>query len=538
MTDAICRELSEVPDNYPRHRLEYVFQQLREQEKEEFVEKVSGFVREFCKSPYYRGPHEKARLLYEVLSRSLTYDHGNDDLRFSYAGAVKSCKAVCMGIAEIFTMLGTLIGLKVKTFVGYAGDPQRKGGLHAWNLLWLPDNQGALQPYHLDLTWDLHEYVRQWGGYKFYLKSDSYMRREDHEWIADRCPVCSVDQPQALIPHIPGSEVKRLSNIFKNLYKEEKELIPLSGHFQPGDIVPFHDSRGTVLRIDRVLGSGSQADVYVALDILSKQYVAVKHLYGNYASNKPVFYEKTKRLASHRSPHPSLCWPRNVSVMTKNGSFLYTMDLLEGYHNLRDSIVGTAPLTDKEKAAILCSAAEILQSLHKEGFIYGDISHTNLMYKKLPDGTINVRFIDCENISLSGYSLGLEGSGKYRARDVLLKDSNGGHAALTCQTDIFSFGVLAFRMFLRRHPFDGKLARQVRADDRDGFLEHYGRHPIFIFDGDKNDPGPAVRAKFEALPKLLQMYFQDMFSQATLQGKQPYLDLSMAQRVLKRSFGL
>lgn len=294
-------------------------------------------------------------------------------------------------------------------------------------------------------------------------------------------------------------------------------------HFNPNDMVPFHDQDRTVLRMGQLIGSGSQADVYLALDILQNRYVAAKHCYGNYANNRELFYKKVRALARHDSPHPDLCWPANVSPLTKEKSFLFTMPLLEGYRPLTGVITGKDGLTMAQKVRLLYDAADILRSLHEKKFVYGDISDRNILYRLEPDGRIRVKFVDCENITLPGFSFGLQGTGKYRAPELLLPDpdrEDGHPQAPSIHSDAFAFQVLAFRVLLRRHPLDGELARSCRADDHEGFLEYYARQPRFIFDGNLNPPGPEVTKKWKQLPALMQVYFQDCFCQRSLHHKQ------------------
>lgn len=294
-------------------------------------------------------------------------------------------------------------------------------------------------------------------------------------------------------------------------------------HFKAGDIVPFHDKPNTVLRIDKLIGAGTQADVYAALDIMNSTHVAVKHCYGPYAENKPLFYKKVQLLASHSAPHPDLCWPGSVSPLTREHSFLYTMPLLSGYRTLTGAITNEDNLTGQQKAVILYKAAQVLQKLHDQKFVYGDISDRNIMYRIDPSGEIDVKFIDCENITLPGFSFGLQGSGKFRAPELLLPDPNrddGRPQSPSIESDVFAFQVLAFRVLLRRHPLDGELARSRRADDHDGFLEYYARNPRFIFDGKTNPPSDAIARKWSCLPDPMKIFFMDSFSQRCLHNKQ------------------
>ena len=312
-------------------------------------------------------------------------------------------------------------------------------------------------------------------------------------------------------------------------------------HFKENDIVPFHDSRKTVLKMEKCIGSGAQADVYKARDILGRSYVAAKHCYGNYATGKALFYKKVQTLAQHPAPHPALCWPIALSPQTESGSFLYTMPLLEGYRPLTGIINRTDSVTELQKAQLLLQLAEALDALHSRKFVYGDISAQNILYRIEKDGSVSVRIIDCENVTLAGFSFGLQGSGKYRAPELLLPDPNredGAPQPPSVFSDRYAFQVLAFRVLLRRHPLDGELSRSVPADDTDGFLKYYAKEPLFIFDGDKNPPSRRIAAAWAQLPQPMQLFFRYCFSQKALHKKEERLGMKEFMIILKKSYPL
>ena len=293
-------------------------------------------------------------------------------------------------------------------------------------------------------------------------------------------------------------------------------------HFAKNAIVPLKDKTDTVLRICKLIGSGHQGDVYLAYDMTDQCYVAAKHCYGDFVSDRKKFYEKLKILADHPSPSPRLCWPKKVGAMTENHTFLFTMPLVEGYRPFTDLITNEDSVTDRQKAKILKQAGEVMQILYANKYIFTDLSATNLLYRIFPDGSVDVRFIDCDNITQPGLSLGVEGSGKYRAPELLIPSPNrldGLPDPPSLSSDAFAFYVLAFRVLMRRHPLDGKLSRTKRWDDHEGFLEFYGRRPRFIFDGDENAPSDNIVKKWLNLPTEMKAIFRLGFSQKSLKDK-------------------
>lgn len=312
-------------------------------------------------------------------------------------------------------------------------------------------------------------------------------------------------------------------------------------HFHNGAIVPFRDAKDTIVKMGELIGRGSQGDVYEALDIREDRRVAVKHCYGPYASDRELFYEKVKLLAASKPPHPDLCWPIAVSPFTSGGSFLFSMPLLEGYRALTGVITGRDPMTEDQKAVLAYKIAKIFRSLHSQGFVLGDVSDRNIRYRIDPKtGEIHVKVIDVDSLSLGGRgSLGMNGSGKYRAPELLLPDPDrrdGRPGCPTKESELHAIACLVFRLFVRRHPLDGAYARSFRADDPEGFLEAYARNPRFIFDGTDNDPGPVVTAKWERLPRPMQLYFRVAFSQRCLRDKTQRIGLDELVKCLTLSY--
>ena len=212
MTDEVRQELESIPLSYTDYHLtKTAHNLLTSKEQRELPAELANCMAPFIEVGKSMTPDQKAKLLYDVLSRSLVYDRtayppGEGMRRYTYAGGLTSGKAVCMGIAELYTMLGTAFGLRVQTIIGYGGDPVHKGGLHAWNLVWLPGSNSREIPYHIDLTWDLAPYSSL-TGYRYFLKSDAYMQSNDHTWLPERYPRCPESRTADQIPRIPGGAV-------------------------------------------------------------------------------------------------------------------------------------------------------------------------------------------------------------------------------------------------------------------------------------------------------------------------------------------
>lgn len=306
-----------------------------------------------------------------------------------------------------------------------------------------------------------------------------------------------------------------------------KQALENEGWLKPGSKVPLIE-RGKLLEVEivRYLASGQQADTYIATEP-SGRTVVLKHLYGPFAENIPLFYKKVAKLTEIESPHPDLVWPEAISILTPEKSFCYTMPYVENHRDLAAVIKRKVPMRNDQKAKLLCKLADVLMCLHAQNLVYGDISHKNLLYQHLPNGDIDLKLIDCENISISGKCFGLQGS--FRSPELI----NGKYQNATCQSDIYAYGVLAFRMLMRCHPLDGARNWEHSFDDRDAFIKDYGEDPCFIFDGSNKNPPmfEAVCQRWNALDKAVRLYFSLAFCQESLKGEVPYPSLDLAKNV-------
>lgn len=310
-------------------------------------------------------------------------------------------------------------------------------------------------------------------------------------------------------------------------------------HFKEGTKVTI--SNGTSYKIEmlELIGSGNQADIYKAKNKETNEFVAAKHCYYRFANDKVNFYKKVFELSKTPAPHPDLCWPQGVSKLAADKSFVYTMPLVGSeYKSLSGVIKNKDGLTVKQKVILLKKAALILDALHTKGYVFGDISHNNILYKIDKNGDVYVKFIDCENISNRNEFFGMMGSEKYQPPEMLIPDFKGNYATPTKESDIFAFQVLAFRVLIRRHPLDGEQARSRRADDNTAYKQFYGMCPRFIFDGTENSPNKTIETRWEALPYPMQVFFKNAFSQSCLLNKNSRSDMKTFLKMLEISYNI
>jgi len=184
----ILRDLMDIEEDYPEQQLARIHAQMTPEQRSELDRQLGWLVSIL---PAGLPPDRMALLLYEIITRSVTYEHAEDpfDFKYSYVGCLLRKRAVCMGIAQLYERLCTLCGIPCRVVIGYGGAARPDGGgRHAWNMVRL-DLDGESRWYHCDPTYDLGRCLEH------YLKSDQDMRLSDHLWLTDRYPPCPQSAP-------------------------------------------------------------------------------------------------------------------------------------------------------------------------------------------------------------------------------------------------------------------------------------------------------------------------------------------------------
>ena len=270
-------------------------------------------------------------------------------------------------------------------------------------------------------------------------------------------------------------------------------------------------------KVIRQLGRGSCGDVYEVEDLRGKRH-AMKHQYYHFATNPAKYHFKLQLLAAHTNPHPAFVWIKAVSdydPATK--SFLYIMPLVpKGYLPLARAVIDRKLLTMEQRLSVCRQLAEAFTELRKKKWVFGDCSSKNILFKPKRSGNPEVLIIDCDTISLETAPFGLEGSGCYRAPEILLSR----RPTPTLNSDAHALAAVAFHLLIGTNPLDGAKVRKTPFSEA-AVLHHYGEKPVYIFDpcGENKPLSPVLRSRFNQLPPGLQNYFNKIFSQDCLQGR-------------------
>jgi Protein kinase domain len=212
-------------------------------------------------------------------------------------------------------------------------------------------------------------------------------------------------------------------------------------------------------RIDRELGAGGMAVVYLAHDPRHGRQVAIKVMRPELSGSLGVdrFLREVQLLAKLQHPHILGLVDSGVA----DGLLYYVAPYLEG-GSLRERLDHERDLPVADALAILREVADALAHAHAQGVVHRDIKPENVLFSaghvQLADFGI-ARIVDEVRGAAALTSSGMViGSPQYMAPEQAAGDSKTDHRA-----DVYGFGVLAYEMLAGVPPFVASSAPEIMA---------------------------------------------------------------------------
>ncbi len=213
---------------------------------------------------------------------------------------------------------------------------------------------------------------------------------------------------------------------------------------------------GEQYRIERVLGRGGMATVYLAEDIRHEREVAIKVLHPDLAASiGGERFQREIRLAGKlQHPHILGMYDSNVA----DGLFYYVMPFVVG-ESLRDKIDREGQLTVDEAIGITVEVAGALGYAHTQGVIHRDIKPENILlsggHALVADfGIARASDEQAQKLTQTGMALGTP---TYMAPEQGMGEKVGNTA------DIYALGCVLYEMLSGEPPFTGKTASGIFA---------------------------------------------------------------------------
>ncbi len=201
-------------------------------------------------------------------------------------------------------------------------------------------------------------------------------------------------------------------------------------------------------QLERKLGQGGMATVYLGRDLRLNRPVAIKVLHGQYASDEQFLRRfKHEADAAAQLGHPNIVRVYDIGA---EGDFHYiVMEYVQGT-DLKEIIELQAPLPVPRTLAIVRQIAEALQAAHDSGLVHRDVKPQNVLI----DSNDYARLSDF-GIAKSKQSSALTDPGTtFGTADYLAPEQAQGLGA-TPLSDVYALGVLTYEMLTGRLPFSG-----------------------------------------------------------------------------------
>lgn len=201
-------------------------------------------------------------------------------------------------------------------------------------------------------------------------------------------------------------------------------------------------------QLERKLGQGGMATVYLGRDLRLNRAVAIKVLHGQYASDEQFLRRfKHEADAAAQLGHPNIV--RVYDVGADDDLHYIVMEYVQGM-DLKEIITFQAPVPIPRTIKIVQQIAEALQSAHDNGLVHRDIKPQNV----LMDGEDRVHLTDF-GIAKSKLSSAMTDPGTtFGTADYLAPEQAQGLGA-TPLSDVYALGVVTYEMLTGRLPFTG-----------------------------------------------------------------------------------
>jgi serine/threonine-protein kinase len=226
--------------------------------------------------------------------------------------------------------------------------------------------------------------------------------------------------------------------------------------------VPVPDRLATALadryRIERELGAGGMATVYLAHDAKHDRRVAVKVLRPELAAaiGAERFLSEIRTTAGLQHPHVLPLFDSGAA----EGLLYYVMPFVEG-ETLRDRLTRETQLPVADAVRIAGEVAGALDYAHRHGVIHRDIKPENIL---LHDGAALVAdFGIALAASTAGGSRMTETGMSLGTPAYMSPEQALGERAVDARSDIFSLGCVLYEMLAGQPPFTGATAQAIVA---------------------------------------------------------------------------
>ena len=210
--------------------------------------------------------------------------------------------------------------------------------------------------------------------------------------------------------------------------------------------------------IERELGRGGMATVYLARDVRHGRQVAIKVLHPELAAvlGAERFLAEIKTTAALQHPHILPLFDSG----TADGQLFYVMPFIDG-ETLRTRLDRETQLPIADAVQLTREVADALQYAHERGVIHRDIKPENILlqggHALVADFGIAlaVQHAGGQRMTQTGLSLGTP---QYMSPEQAM-----GEKVIDARSDIYALGAVTYEMLVGEPPFTGPSTQAIVA---------------------------------------------------------------------------
>jgi len=231
------------------------------------------------------------------------------------------------------------------------------------------------------------------------------------------------------------------------------------------DYDQLQSALGNAYTIERELGRGGMATVYLARDAKHQRRVALKVLDPNLAASLGPERFRREITTAAQLQHPHILGVHD-SGETADGQLWFTMPYVEG-ESLRDRLRHERQMAVQDVVRIVREVANALDYAHQKGVLHRDIKPENILLTTGGDALLAdfgiARALDASATD-NGSRGGLTQTGlSIGTPQYMSPEQAAGERTLDARSDLFSLGAVCYEMLAGEPPFTGTSQQAIIA---------------------------------------------------------------------------